>query len=69
MVEEGKLVADAVAAFRRIFDEYSSGGQMSKNDCKRLQKKMVGDSSFFAENKVSKIFSAYDQDKDDYLKF
>lgn len=69
LIEQGKLVDDAVATFKRIFDEYSSSGLMSKNDCKRLQKRMLGDSLIFVENKVNKIFASYDQDKDDHLKF
>lgn len=48
LTEDGKLVEDAVSTFRRIFEEYSNGGQMSKNDCKRLQRRMIGDSSIFA---------------------
>jgi Ca2+-binding EF-hand superfamily protein len=42
---------------------------MSKADCKRLQKKVVGDSLIYAETKVNKIFNAYDTNKDDYLSF
>lgn len=65
----GKLTDDATRIFRIIFDEYSTNGLMSKNDCKRLQKRMVGDSMIFVESKVNKIFQNYDADKDDHLKF
>ncbi len=43
----GKLTDDATRIFQMIFDEYSTNGLMSKNDCKRLQKRMVGDSMIF----------------------
>jgi len=65
----GKLTDDANKIFKMVFDEYSTNGLMSKNDCKRLQKRMVGDSMIFVESKVNKIFQNYDADKDDHLKF
>lgn len=69
LIEDGKLVEDAAKVIKTIFDEFSSNGLMSKADCKRLQKKMFGDSLIYAETKVNKIFNAYDANKDDLLKY
>lgn len=69
LIVGGKLSDDANKIFKIVFDEYSTNGLMSKTECKRLQKRMVGDSLIFVESKVNKIFQNYDADKDDYLKF
>jgi hypothetical protein len=69
LLHMSKLTDDATRIFKGIFDEYSKDGLMSKAECKRLQKKMIGDSLMFIENKVNKMFQNYDADKDDHLKF
>lgn len=41
---------------------------MSKENCRRLTKRVAGDSAFLVNHKVDKIFETYDTDKDENLK-
>jgi carbamate kinase len=41
---------------------------MSKDCCRRLIKKIAGDSILIINHKVDKIFENYDADKDENLK-
>jgi hypothetical protein len=45
-------VDDAVNIFRIIFEENSNGGLMSKADCKKLYKRIAGESSFMLDHKI-----------------
>jgi hypothetical protein len=63
-----KLVPDAVKILTNVFNNYSIDGLMSKDCCRKLIKKISGDSIFAINNKVDKIFKNYDADKDENLK-
>jgi carbamate kinase len=63
-----KLVPDAVKILTNVFNDYSIDGLMSKDCCRRLIKKIAGDSILIINHKVDKIFENYDADKDENLK-
>lgn len=68
LTKNNKLVPEAIRIITNVFNDYSIDGFMSKENCRRLTKRVAGDSTFLINSKVDKIFENYDTDKDGQLK-
>lgn len=56
LTQNNKLVPEAIKILTNVFNEYSIDGMMSKDNCRRLIKRVSGDSVFIINHKVDKIF-------------
>jgi ubiquitin carboxyl-terminal hydrolase 34 len=53
--------------FKVIFNEYSSDGLMSKQQCLKFHQRCVGDMMPKGEMKIESIYQDHDLDHDGYL--
>ncbi len=61
----------ATRAFKVIFEKFSTDGKMSKDECNSFTAACLGTSpsAKYYTDKISVVYSKYDDDKDGFLTF
>lgn len=69
--EKRQMNPKATRAFKVIFEKFSTDGKMSKDECNKFTAACLGTSSSvkYYTDKISLVYSKYDDDKDDFLTF